>query len=345
MVLRLLAAALAAALPGQAVARARFTAAGGHFDAQRSALGQTVSVASRPDVQPSCTQRQNSSKVVGGKVVLQVAINEEPELADEVCCDLANPGSQSQSPGLFYTAVDAGPSEGHPHQRVIICTSYAADPEAPHNVHIAPGNDSTSAGFSPRPAAKDPGCPSRQTFEECAGAQLGAQSPCAWWAGACHYDPPIECASLATTATQPFCINIVLAERPFTRQPTEPTSPGRKLRPFNWTGGTLTAGNESVAVMPPQLLREGQSSWWSVSSPTAGWQACVQYNELFANGSASDLQSGFEACLSSSDAGFDATRGTTSKLAAWAGYGVGIRGFSANESFWAQFVFWSNSTE
>ena len=126
--------------------------------------------------------------------------------------------------------------------------------------------------------------------------------------------------------------------------PNRSASRGRQLRPFNWTAGTISE-NATAAVMPKQVLQEGHSTWWSMAPTTPNWAVCVQYNELFANRSTSDPSSGFEACVSKSLIGFDATRGTTHNIDAWAGFGEGLKGFSANESFWVQFVFWSNATQ
>ena len=99
-------------------------------------------------------------------------------------------------------------------------------------------------------------------------------------------------------------------------------------------------------IAPTQILSEGQSSWLSLdinAEPT--WKACVQYNELSADNSTSDPNSGFVGCVAKSGPlSCDGTRGTTHQLASWGGFGQAIPEYSTNESFWAQFVFWSNST-
>ena len=82
----------------------------------------------------------------------------------------------------------------------------------------------------------------------------------------------------------------------------------------------------------------------------AGWKVCVQYNELIEDGTASDPDSGFEACAAVGGGLIDLTRGTTSKIAPLAFYGQG-NGWNesgyfpkANGALWGQFIFWSNSS-
>ena len=316
-------------------------------------LGVTVALRADPNASavarlPSAKQRsatcgtmqKNSTKVSGGKIGLSLMSPYPPELADEFCCSMARPSPEDPFDGNYYTMVDMGPSGEYPDERNYICTVYYPDPSAPKPRFI-PGNDTTRAGFAPTPANKDPQCPSHKTLEDCNGPDPAQYTPCAWWGRACHYDPPIECASMYTLSSQPLCINVILAETPFANR----SAPrGRQLRPFNWTAGTISE-NATVAVMPTQVLQEGRSTWWSMAPTTPSWEVCVQYNELFANGSASDPNSGFEACVSKSLIGFDATRGTTHSIDAWAGFGEGLKGFSANESFWVQFAFWSNATK
>lgn len=336
---------------GGAVAHARFT----DIASPASPLRPAESVAHQLlGPQPTCSKRNatSGSTVVGGRVAIKVQMPSPPADADQMCCQIATPGSVSPDAANYYTVVDVGPSEEHPDERVYICTMYEADPDAP--MRIVAGNASTSAGVAARPELPDPHCPIRPTLEACHAdshpSPAGSEPPCAWWGGACHYDPPIECSSVMTEATQPFCINIILAERPFPGAAQKSSAAaaatvGRSLRPFNWTSGTLSKGTEAVAVMPTQILREGQSSWWSLDlNAEPAWKACVQYNELSADNSTSDPNSGFVACVAKSAIGVDGTRGTTNQLDSWAGFGQAIPGFSTNESFWAQFVFWSNAT-
>eukprot|EP01047_Picozoa_sp_COSAG01_P046245 COSAG01_NODE_4326_length_5131_cov_18.323132_4_plen_366_part_00 len=302
--------------------------------------------------EPTCSQTKSSSKVVGGRVAIKVQLPSPPADVDQLCCGIASPGSVSADAGNYYTVVDVGPSERYPDERIYICTAYEADPSAPNKVQIVPGNASTSAGFAPRPKLKDPHCQDKPTLEACsanyaAGHRVTTNAPpCAWWGGACHYDPPIDCSSIMTMETQPFCINIILAKRPYPAAKMSAATTGRSLRPFNWTSGTLSQGNETVAVAPTQILSEGQSSWWSLDTAyDPSWKACVQYNELSADNTTSDPNSGFLACITRTAIGVDATRGTTNKLDSWVGFGQAIPSFSTNESWWVQFVFWSNSTE
>ena len=341
---------------GAAATDARFTnIASADALAPASALRPAESVAQFQllEPQPTCSKKNatSSSTVVGGRVAIKLQSSSPPAYADQMCCDIATPGSVSADAANYYTVVDVGPSEEHPDERVYICTMYEANPDAP--IRIVAGNASTSAGVAARRELPDPHCPIRPTLEACHAdyhrSPAVLEPPCAWWGGACHYDPPIECSSVMTEAMQPFCINIILAERPFPGAEKSSSAAaatvGRSLRPFNWTSGTLSQGAEAVAVMPAQILREGQSSWWSLDSNAApAWKACVQYNELSADNSTSDPNSGFVACVAKSAIGIDGTRGTTNQLDSWAGFGQAIPGFSTNQSFWAQFVFWSNST-
>merc|ERR1719161_2440480 len=102
-------------------------------------------------------------------------------------------------------------------------------------------------------------------------------------------------------------MNVILADHAIPRGPS-----GRKLGSFNWTAGTVTSG-ESIVKMPTQIMKLGQSDWWSVGSgyfpngTSNPFQVCVQYNELLANGT-SDPHSGFEVCISGPGT-LDLTRG------------------------------------
>merc|ERR1711907_380187 len=108
---------------------------------------------------------------------------------------------------------------------------------------------------------------------------------------------------------------------------------GRKLGSFNWTGGTVNKG-EKIVKMPTQVLKLGQSDWWSVGT-AAPFKVCVQYNELLPDGQ-SDPNSAFEGCFSGPGL-CDITRGTTHNLDASATYGYGSKP-DGSKMMWAQLV-------
>ena len=285
---------------------------------------------------PACVSHKNSSTITGGNVLLSVM---QPlptaALAVNICCEIAN--------GNFWTNVDHGQSKKYKDQRDYICTIYASSGSSAPK--IVPGNSSTSAGTSYRPPPPDPKCTQKQTKVVCLGTVGNAA--CAWTGDKCAYAPPLHCGAFDPhKPLGPFCVGIDLAAQPFPSG-----AGGRTLRAFNWTAGTVGPQQEKVFVQPAQVLQLGNTTWFSVSVDLAsGFEVCVTYNELSADGRSSDPSSGFKACASLGGGMIDLTRGSSKNLQSVAAYGASTgwteKGYQPADgtALWGYFMFWSNTT-
>ena len=260
--------------------------------------------------------------------------------ADQLCCSLSASGS-----GKYYTLTNLGPDPTRPTEDSFVCTTYG---ELDPNVTFVPANDSVSAGYASNPAPLDPKCTERTTLAGCFKSDGFGMAKCIWSNGACAYEPPIDCGGFgAAAAYGPFCMGVVLADHPY---PTG--APNRRLKPFNWTSGTIS-GKVNPVVMPPQVLKGDM--WYSVTIEPPGWEICIIYNELLANGK-SDPDSGFQGCAITKPSkggqmgGPVLSRGATNNLGIFAVFTLST-GWTAsgydpakNGNLYGSWVVWANST-
>ena len=285
---------------------------------------------------------KNHSMLLGTKVRATSLIPYPPEFAaqaDALCCSLSASGS-----GKYYTLTNLGPDPTHPKEDSFLCTTYGEGP----NVTFVPGNDSVSAGYASNPPPPDPKCMERTTLSGCLKKDMYNIAACIWSNGACAYEPPIDCGGFGAAAQYgPFCMGVVLADHPY---PTG--APKRRLDSFNWTSGTIS-GKVNPVVMPPQVLKGDM--WYSVTIEPPGWEICIIYNELLADGK-SDPDSGFQGCAITAPpkggqmSGPKLSRGATNNLGIFAVFtlssGWTASGYdpAKNGNLFGSWIVWSNST-
>ena len=287
-----------------------------------------------------CTAK-NASVLTGVKFMFNVELDLPSDLAHSICCSVAS--------GFYFTNTNLGPSKNPKHsgQNTYVCTAWGpSDPNVPPQ--FAPGNNSVSAGHSPRPPPPDPKCTSKKTIHDCLSGAAAGMVSCSWSGSkGCTYSPPLECGGFNPPPAKrgPFCIGIMLDQSPF----MPGGSPPRVLNSFNWTAGT-TSGSVKPVQMPPQIIKLGQNGWLSTEVDPDGWQICVYYDELLKNGTASNPTTRFMACASLGGGLLDLTRAATPNMGDFAVFGASTgwseSGYNphASTAMWGQFIFWSNST-
>ena len=260
------------------------------------------------------TKKINKSHSIHGKELVKLKWALPQEMVLGQCCSVAS--SEGGSP---FTVTLLGPSKDHKGQVESICTIYEAT-----GASLVTSNATTYASLTspmPPPPPPPPACNQTQ-FQD----PHKCPPYCAWVTpstsesgGRCTDDTPIECGYPGEVPggkpNAPVCVNLILDED------LRSAVGGDINTAFNWSAGTIQ-GNTGPIVMPPQVIKPGQSIWFSFKdgfSPNAtakggwnvcGWQACVQYTAFNPTSTQTSVQSAaFETCFSCAGGSLDFTRG------------------------------------